>query len=374
MRTTSRGRAAALAFTAAVAMMTAACSSGDTTAEPVGDPVAATSRDESVEPTDDTTDDTTDDRTADAPSWLFTLTSTGGTFSTDAAGTHTLTLTGIDPGVTAFTDRPDRDAAVVPADRFVQEWPTLFEDSAPNAVLVEHEPSGESDSFVVTLFDPALDGSKLAFTAELVDGEDHSDQIPGLTATPHREPPASFRTVSLFIDDVSATQSGCTTKPAPSVNMNGCDLSNQDLSKLDLRSIQLVGANLHLTKLEQADLAGANLSKATATSAFLAQTDLEGANLQGTNLQAAGLYGADLSYTNASGANMKGALLPGAGLYNANLTGVDLTGADLSSSILINTNLTKANLTNAKLANAYMSGTVWKNTTCPNGVVQSTPC
>ncbi len=358
MTTTARGRMAALVCVAAVAVMAAACSSGDTTAEPVGDPVADTS----VETTESSTASTGDpaaDTAGEAPSWLFTLTSTGGTFSTDADGTQTLTLTGIDPGVTAFTDRPDRDAAVVPADRFVQEWPSLFEDSAPNAVLVEHEPSGESDSFVVTLFDPVLDGSTLTFTAEIVDGEDHSDQIPGLTATPHSEPPASFSTVSLFIDDVSATQSGCNTKPAPSVNMNGCDLSNQDLSKADLRSIQLVGANLHLTKFEQADLAGANLSKATATSTFLAQADLEGANLQGTNLQAAGLYGADLSYTNASGAN---------------LTGVDLTGADLSSSILIDTNLTNANLTGAKLANAYMSGTVWKNTTCPNGVVQSTPC
>lgn len=355
----------------AVALMATACSRGDTTAEPVGDPVAATSSDESAESTADPTADTA----AEAPSWLFTLTSTGGTFTTDAEGTHTLTLTGIDAGVTAFTDRPDRDAAVVPAEQFVQEWPSMFEDSAPNAVLVEHEPSGASDSFVVTLFDPVLEGSTLSFNAKIVDAEDHSDQIPGLTATPHREPPASFSTVSLFIDNVSGSQSGnCSAKPAPSVNMNGCDLSNEDLSNADLRSIQLVGANLHLTKLEYADLAGANLSQATATSTFLAKADLQGANLQGANLQAAGLYNADLSYSNASGANMKGALLPGAGLYNANLTGVDLTGADLSSSVLISTNFTNANLTNAKLANAYISGVVWKNTTCPNGVVQSTPC
>ncbi|MFN7148577.1 MAG: pentapeptide repeat-containing protein [Microthrixaceae bacterium] len=362
---------AALACVATAAMLAAACSSGDTTAEPVGDPVAATSTETSADKSAVTTADTADG----APSWLFTLTSTGGTFTTGADGAHTLTLAGIDPGVTAFTDRPDRDAAVVPADRFVQEWPAMFEDSAPNAVLVEHEPSGKSDSFVVTLFDPVLDGSTLTFTAEIVDGEDHSDQIPGLTETPHSEPPASFSTVSLFIDSVSGTQSGsCSAKPAPSVNMNGCDLSNEDLSNADLRSIQLVGSNLHLTKFEHADLAGANMAQATATSALLAQTDLEGANLQGANLQAAGLYGADLSYANASGANMKGALLPSSGLYKTNLSGVDLTGADLSSAILISTNLTNANLTNAKLTNAYMSDVVWKNTTCPNGVVQSTPC
>jgi hypothetical protein len=106
----------ALCFLAAVAMTAAACSDDDTTAEPIGDPVAT---------------ETAADETTTAPSWLFTQTSTGGTFTTTADGTHTLTLTGVDPGVTAFTDRPDRDAAVIPIDQFVREWPSMFEDSAP---------------------------------------------------------------------------------------------------------------------------------------------------------------------------------------------------------------------------------------------------
>ncbi|MFN7151412.1 MAG: hypothetical protein ACK4V6_18285, partial [Microthrixaceae bacterium] len=135
------------------------------------------------------------------PKWLFTETATGGTFTTDADGTHTLTLNGIDPEVTAFTDRPDRDTAIVSTEMFVRSWPSIFEDSAPNAVLVEHEPTGASDSFVLTLTDPKLDGTTLTFTAEIVDGKDHSDQLPGLTPTPHREPPATFSTTSLFIDD-----------------------------------------------------------------------------------------------------------------------------------------------------------------------------
>jgi hypothetical protein len=321
MTTIGRGRMAALACLAAVASMAVACSSGDTTAEPVGDPVADTSA-ETTAATTDSPDDAAADTTAEAPSWLFTVTSTGGTFSTDADGTQTLTLSGIDPGVTAFTDRPDRDAAVVPADRFVQEWPSMFEDSAPNAVLVEHEPSGESDSFVVTLFDPVLDGNTLSFTAEIVDGEDHSEQIPGLTATPHREPPASFRTVSLFIDSVGGMQSGnCSAPPAPGVNWYRCDLSDANLPSANLSS-----ANLGLADLAWANLAGANLSHA----------DMSGINLSHANLKGANLTGADLSY--------------------ANLTGANLTGANVSG----------ANLSNIK----------WGETTCPNGSPQAhaNPC
>lgn len=135
------------------------------------------------------------------PSWLFSQTADAGTFSTDADGVSTLTLTDIDPGVVGFTDRPDRDTAVIAVAGFVEAWPTMFADSAPNAVLVEHQPDGESDSFVVELSDPKLDGTTLSFTAEVLDGEDHSG-IAGVTATPHTDPPAKFQTVSLFIDDV----------------------------------------------------------------------------------------------------------------------------------------------------------------------------
>lgn len=317
MTTTARGRMAALACAAVVVSMAAACSGVDTTAQPTGDPVADTST-ETTAPAAESPDDTADG----APSWLFTVTSTGGTFSTDATGTQTLTLTGIDAGVTAFTDRPDRDAAVVPADRFVQQWPSMFEDSAPNAVLVEHEPSGESDSFVVTLFDPVLDESTLSFTAEIVDGEDHSDQIPGLTATPHSEPPASFSTVSLFIDSVGGAQTGdCSAPPAPGVNWYRCDLSDASLP-----SANLSRADLGLADLAWANLAGANLSYA----------DMSGINLSHANLKGANLTGADLSY--------------------ANLTAANLTGA----------NLTGANVSNIK----------WGETTCPNGTPQAhaNPC
>lgn len=142
-------------------------------------------------------------RDGSEPSWLFSQTADAGTFSTDADGVSTLTLIDVDPGVIGFTDRPDRDTAVIAVERFVEAWPTMFADSAPNAVLVEHQPDGESDSFVVELSDPRLDGTTLSFTAEVLDGEDHSG-IAGVTVTPHTDPPAKFQTVSLFIDDTPA--------------------------------------------------------------------------------------------------------------------------------------------------------------------------
>jgi hypothetical protein len=141
---------------------------------------------------------------ADAtPSWLFSETAGGGTYAEHADGTATLTLTDVDADVTGFTDRPDRDTVVFPAAKLVEAWPTLFADSPPNAVLVTRDSSGAASSYVLTLTDPSVDGSTMTFTAAIVQGKDHSSQLPGMTQAPSTRPQASFRAVSLFIDDVN---------------------------------------------------------------------------------------------------------------------------------------------------------------------------
>ncbi len=71
------------------------------------------------------------------PSWLFSHTASAGTLLKQSDGDYTLTLTGIDPHVMAFTDRPVRDSVIVPATDLIAAWPGLFADSPPNAVLVE---------------------------------------------------------------------------------------------------------------------------------------------------------------------------------------------------------------------------------------------
>lgn len=138
----------------------------------------------------------------DGASWLFSLAAEGGTMEEGADGTYRLTLTGIDDPITAFTDRPDRDAGLLPLERAVQSWPQVFADAAPNAVLIEHTPTGDSDSFVVVLTNPTLvSATSLAFDAALVP----SDVEPTGVNNLYPVPPRAFRAASLFIDDVQTT-------------------------------------------------------------------------------------------------------------------------------------------------------------------------
>jgi hypothetical protein len=134
------------------------------------------------------------------PSWLFSQTSTGGTFAPTGAGEYTLTLTGVDSFVTAFTDRPVRDATIVDLADFVAAWPDAFASSAPNAVLVEHQPSGQSDSTVVTMYDPVLAGDTLNFRVVAL-RETNPENFVDAATMYSVKPPTSFGTSSLFIDD-----------------------------------------------------------------------------------------------------------------------------------------------------------------------------
>lgn len=144
----------------------------------------------------------------DSPAWLFSHTADGGTLTSNGDGTYALTMSGIDPKVMAFTDRPDRQTAILTAQDLVDAWPSMFADSAPNAVLVEHDPSGDTDSLVVVLTDPRLDGGTLSYTVEILEDEEHPSSVQGMVGEPHAVPPATFADASLFIDDVNLDDSG----------------------------------------------------------------------------------------------------------------------------------------------------------------------
>ena len=73
--------------------------------------------------------------------------------------------------------------------------------------------------------------------------------------------------------------------------------------------------------------------------------------------------GAGLAGCDRSGADWSGLDLSGADLRWANLTGVRTGGWP---SILFGNEVT--------FGSTAVAGAVWDNTTCPNGVVQSTPC
>ncbi len=101
-------------------------------------------------------------------------------------------------------------------------------------------------------------------------------------------------------------------------------LRQADLQEANLRETHLEGAYLNWADLSQADLSRSCLVQAELTEACLRQSLLSQANLQGAVLLNADLRGANLRYADLSQANLAG----------ADLSQADLTGAQVSLSSL----------------------------------------
>lgn len=148
-------------------------------------------------------------------SWLFSHTSDGATLAPNPDGTYKLMLTGADQHVIAFTDRPGRDAAIISTADLVDAWPTMFADSDPNAVLVEHEHAQAADSMVVELSDPVWAGDSLTFSAKIKADEAIGTSLRQIANVLHDDVPATLSKVSLFVDDASfaAVTYTCSVQP-----------------------------------------------------------------------------------------------------------------------------------------------------------------
>jgi len=148
-------------------------------------------------------------------------------------------------------------------------------------------------------------------------------------------------------------------------NLSGADLRGADLSGADLRGVDLSGADLESAKLSRSILYEANLFKANLREANLCLANLNRANLCSVNLRSANLSGASLRAANLQGANLykanlqqatlKVANLSGAKLFLANLCGAKLGKANLHMTGLIGANLHGANLNGANLCGANLN-------------------
>ncbi len=162
--------------------------------------------------------------------------------------------------------------------------------------------------------------------------------------------------------------------PAISFHLAGWDLSNADLSALDL-----VDANLYGTDLENADLSGTVMRGATLEGSNLSfscfrGTDIRNANIQNSNIRDACLAGSELQgsslmNSDLSSADLKDAFLQNTSLQSANLEGANLRGANLDSANLQNAVLRDAVLEGARLRNAvlrsaHLEGALLQNTNC----------
>ncbi len=164
------------------------------------------------------------------------------------------------------------------------------------------------------------------------------------------------------------------------INLNGADLSDTGFAKTDLREAIFNGACLENTGFGYSDLSGVDFKGAILSSLVSTGSKFIGADFSGTNLfgrffmsdlrsanlrkiNSKGLYlvesdlsGADLSEAILVGAQAWYANFSGANLSGATLVEANLNGANLSGAKLINTNLSRAQLVGATVENAIVIG------------------
>lgn len=129
-----------------------------------------------------------------------------------------------------------------------------------------------------------------------------------------------------------------------------------DLNFANLSDSNLTGIDLRFTKLKGADLSFANLADADLTKAHLVSTSLIRANLVGTNLTEVNLSKVDLEGSNLRKSNLTRANLNGADLNNKDLSEANLSGLKLTKKNFFRTNLSKANLSFTDLRFASLIG------------------
>lgn len=196
---------AALVVTALVAAGVAWFVTDRSTTDDLGQPVAKGSATTTAGSDPGTVPEAPAGADTQTPSWLFSLTASGGTFGANSLNPDigTITLTGVSRETLGFTDRPVRDAVSFATDQLPTAWPELFADSDPNAVLVTRDDDGTRHSYVLELSSPTVDGDSITFQVAAIEGKDHSSQLPGMKTVPAAVPPTAFGEASLFIDSVT---------------------------------------------------------------------------------------------------------------------------------------------------------------------------
>ena len=100
---------------------------------------------------------------------LFVLNSRGATLQGD-----TLTLTGVTPNSIIFADRPVRSAGHQPTADVIAEWGSgddSFAKNPPNATVSVLSRDGSAKDAVVVLKNPKLEGDKLTFNVQTLEGD-----------------------------------------------------------------------------------------------------------------------------------------------------------------------------------------------------------
>ncbi len=116
------------------------------------------------------------------------------------------------------------------------------------------------------------------------------------------------------------------------LDLTGCDLTQVQLSSMDVRGSSFKDANL-----KQADLRRLSAKEASFTNANMDESDCRMIDAESADFTGASLCNANLRGASLSGACFKSANLNGANLIESNIQGVDLTDCDLTNVKFFNT-------------------------------------
>ena len=94
--------------------------------------------------------------------------------SLTSEGGKRISLEDLSPSTLYFADRPQREVGHMSTQRFVELWgegENSFEADPPNAVLSFAEPGDRTpEEVVVTIRNPQLEGSRLSYEVDVLDG------------------------------------------------------------------------------------------------------------------------------------------------------------------------------------------------------------
>lgn len=287
-------------------------------------------------------------------SLLYVLNAGSGTLTPKpgAAGRYTLSLHGLDQHSVWFSDRPARRSGAFLSKGFAAAWKGFgFAADPPNAALVYTDPAtGRERTVILELTHPTYrQGHALSFDASVVDPSKAGEDLAAHARSADREPASRLANPSLFVDDTSAPVVGsCVLQPytvcneanISNVNLSGIDLKGAFLEGANLSNDNLAGAEMKYDVLIKANLDGDDLEGATMEYDFVAEASLKGANLMHTNLSRAEAYDADLedaslyeaevSFTNFESSNFTNGTLEGATAQETNIDGTYLGGCSIA--------------------------------------------
>lgn len=157
------------------------------------------------------TPDTSKQTDSSDPSYLFVQTASSGSFKPIAGETnlYTLTLNGVSPVVTYFSDRPYRIAGEIDNEELVNAWSgdqkNDFAHDPPNAALTITDAESNSDVIVIELIEPIYnkENSSFQYKVRVVNNSQNSPELKmfDLRNDNVKNIPENFNHASLFIDN-----------------------------------------------------------------------------------------------------------------------------------------------------------------------------